>query len=462
MNAAMLANDPRFDVWLLRETGIDPASLGRSAFERAVLERAHATPPDPALTEHDGTALDAYWQRLNASPQERLALIEAIVVPETWFFRDREAFIALGRLAHEKLAREPSRMLRVLSVPCSSGEEPYSAAMTLLDAGIAAERFTIDALDISARAIELARQAIYGRNSFRGGDLAFRERHFTATADGWMLDERLRHAVNFKQTNLFEMTVDPLARYDVVFCRNVLIYFDQEAQDRAIRLLNTQLADDGMLFVGPAETGLMMRHALASARIPLAFAFRRLRPDEQRPTAANGTSFDHATPSPRVRAAAKPPLRTPESFHRREPAAATPHRRTTSMPRTGPSVAANREPSAGHTSLDEAQRLADTGLIDEAARTAHAFLTQHGPHAGAFHLLGLIADSRGHAADAQDYYRKTLYLEPAHYEALTHLATLLDAAGDRAAAAQLLRRAQRAAAAQTQTGSTKPSRGAHV
>jgi chemotaxis methyl-accepting protein methylase len=280
LNRAMNATAPCFAAWLLQETGIDARSLGINALERAVLERVRATGVASTAAALAEGAVDVYWQRLNDSPNERLALIEALVVPETWFFRDREAFVALARLANEKLARDPARVLRVLSVPCSSGEEPYSAAMALLDVGIGAERFTIDAMDISARAIELAQNAVYGRNSFRGGEFGFRERHFSSRIGGWVLNERIQQTVRFAQGNLFETSPSTGGLYDFIFCRNVLIYFQRDAQDRAIHLLDARLAEGGTIFVGPAETGLMMRHALSSARIPLAFAFQRTPPDE--------------------------------------------------------------------------------------------------------------------------------------------------------------------------------------
>ncbi|MBY4796491.1 MCP methyltransferase, partial [Burkholderia multivorans] len=95
--------------------------------------------------------------------------------------------------------------------------------------------------------------------------------------------------------------------------------------------------------------------------------------------------------------------------------------------------------------LEDAQALANAGAFDEAERVLAQFSARVGPHADAFYLLGLIADARGRAADASDFYRKALYLRPTHHEALTHLATLLDAGGDRAGAQWLLERARRSA-----------------
>jgi chemotaxis protein methyltransferase WspC len=448
MSAITNAADSRFETWLARETGIDASTLGVSTLARAVHERARATQAAPGED-----AFDAYYQLLTASPDERQALIETLVVPETWFFRDGEAFAALARLAAERLVREPSRVLRVLSAPCSTGEEPYSIAMALFDTGIAAERFTVDAVDISERALAHARTALYGRNSFRGRALDFRARHFSETEDGWLLNERIRQTVRFTRVNLFEAaTPGADAPYDFIFCRNMLIYFGRDAQDHAIRRLDAQLATGGTIFVGPAETGLMMRHPLSSARIPLAFAFQRALPDETAaraaltlplcvpvtvpvPTARNAVPSEPALPASRTRhtgTSAAAPLHTP-------PKLLSP--RVPVAPRT----TATQQSIANQTAtLEDAQRCADAGRLDEAEKLAHAYMKQHGPHADAFYLLGLIADAQNRSADARDHYRKALYLEPAHYEALTHLAALLDVIGDAAGAQQLMRRVERA------------------
>ena len=447
MSATQSAADSRFETWLARETGIDASTLGISALSRAVQERAR-------LTQAADEALDAYYQLLITSPEERQALIETLVVPETWFFRDSEAFAALARLAVERLLREPARALRVLSAPCSTGEEPYSIAMALLDAGIAAERFTVDAVDISERALAHARTALYGRNSFRGRALDFRARHFSETQGGWLLNERIRQTVRFARVNLFDATCSGDASYDFIFCRNMLIYFGRDSQDHAIRRLDAQLAPGGTIFVGPAETGLMMRHPLSSARIPLAFAFQRALPEETAaraafvlplcapvsapvsgPTARNAVPPEQTLPANRLRqtaASAAAPLHTPPKLlSPRVPAA--------------PQAKATTQSAANQTAtLDDAQRCADAGRLDEAEKLAHAYMKQHGPHADAFYLLGLIADAQNRGADAREHYRKTLYLEPAHYEALTHLAALLDMTGDAAGAQQLMRRVERA------------------
>ena len=126
-----------------------------------------------------------YWELVSASPNELQALTEAVVVAETWFFRDRAAFAAMARIALEHwLPANPEGVLRLLSLPCASGEEPYSIAMALLDSGFPSKRYRIDAIDISERTLAHAERATYGKNSFRGVELGFRDRHFEATAHG--------------------------------------------------------------------------------------------------------------------------------------------------------------------------------------------------------------------------------------------------------------------------------------
>ncbi|MDN7701625.1 CheR family methyltransferase [Burkholderia semiarida] len=470
----MNVSESRFRGWLLRETGIDPDSLGNDFLMRALTDRVHALQADgervPSAARAPVTpeALDAYWQQLNASADERRALIELFVVPETWFFRDREAFATLARLAAERLAAMSGRVIRVLSAPCSTGEEPYSAAMALLDAGLEPASFAIDAIDLSARAIEQARLGCYGRNAFRGTATEFRTRYFTPTRDGWLLDERVRACVQFSHANLVEPVADNGIRYDFVFCRNVLIYFDRDAQDRVIRSLDARLADDGMLFVGPAETGVAMRHGMRSARVPLAFAFHR----EPAGAAADACAarpvapLSAAVPHQRAERFTVAPLAAPRPVVAvappawfgdvRQPFAAAPAVETAAVDARADltvATAAAAVPAYDGIApaiddvptLEDAQALANAGAFDEAERVLAQFSARVGPHADAFYLNGLIADARGRAAEASDFYRKALYLRPTHHEALTHLATLLDVGGDRAGAQWLLERARRSA-----------------
>jgi chemotaxis protein methyltransferase WspC len=401
--------------------GLSVASIGSAAIARAVQERLSAC--------HLGD-LHAYLARVRGSGTELQALIEAVVVPETWFFRDGHAFTALARLAHKEwLPTHPEGVLSALSLPCSTGEEPYSIAMALLDAGVPADRFRVDAVDISARNLAQATRAVYGKNSFRGQEIGFRDRHFDATAGGYRLRETVRQQVRFQQGNLFAADLLPgVAIYDVIFCRNVLIYFDRPTQDRALVVMNRLLNAKGMLFVAPAETGLPASHGLVSTNEPLAFAFRKasVLPHAPKRKAAHPVK----PPAPRV-----PVTQASPALH----AARAPATRAVALV-TSPPSARSVDPAAD---LNEATRLADQGHFVEAATCCEEHLRQCGPSATAFYLMGLVRDATGNHAEAATYYRKALYLDPNHYDTQIHLALLMDKQGDPAGAQVLRNRARR-------------------
>ncbi len=176
-------SDQRFFDFLKERIGLDVTSVGPAIIERAVRQRCIAAQAPSA---------DEYWRTLQDSQDEQQALIEAVIVPETWFFRYPESFATLAKLASKRLAEINNlRALRILSLPCSTGEEPYSIAMALLDAGLKPHQFKVDGMDVSPLSVEKARRALYGKNSFRGDDIAFRDRHFINEGESYRLDQRV-------------------------------------------------------------------------------------------------------------------------------------------------------------------------------------------------------------------------------------------------------------------------------
>jgi len=386
-------------VQFLRETiGLDAGSIGRGVVERAILDRQTAAGAADAI---------AYLARLRSSKEELQALIEAVVVPETWFFRDPGAFDALSSVVRHGAVPMATEPLRLLSVPCSTGEEPYSMAMALLDAGVPSARFQVDAMEISTRALALAEAATYGRNSFRGSGAMGREHHFEPAPRGRRVCERVRRQVRFRHGNMLACPFAPgRDRFDIVFCRNLLIYFDRAAQDRAIQTLGALLKPEGLLFVGSSEGGLALNHAFVSAKLPMAFAFRRPHARADRSRTATKRRAARAT------AAAPAP------------------------------AAAEARPVAAVT-LEEIRAVADQGRFDEAAALCEEHVRAMGPSADAFCLLGVVRDAAGEVDAAAASYRKALYLEPAHADAVMHLALLVERQGREAEAKVLWSRARR-------------------
>ncbi len=249
--------------------GLDPAVTGTGLIDRAVRTRMRAL----GLTEQDSAH---YLTRLNGSRAELELLIEEVVIPETWFFRDSQPFTLLA----DRFATSRESVLRVLCVPCATGEEPFSVAMALLDHGMRPDQFHILGVDLSHRALGLARRGIYGENAFRGQERSFRDRHFRLTDEGYVLDPAVASTVEFRQGNLVDPSfLSDEPPFDAVFCRNLLIYFDDAARRTALDHLERLVAQDGLLFVGHAENLGPIAARFQPAGPTYCFAFRcRIRP----------------------------------------------------------------------------------------------------------------------------------------------------------------------------------------
>ena len=419
---------PRFFSFLKDRIGLDVASVGEAIIERALRQRCTAT---------DAAHGDAYWNLLQSSATEQQALIEAVIVPETWFFRYPESFASLSTMARERLtALKGARPVRILSLPCSTGEEPYSIAMALFDASIPAQQFTIDAMDISPISIQKAQRGIYGKNSFRGIDIAYRERHFDPVEDGFQLHDRIRQQINFKAGNLLDPALLAQTPYDFVFCRNLLIYFDQPTQRHVFEVLKRLTRDDGILFIGPAEGSLLTRMGMRSTGLAQTFAFSHYAqpPELFTPTVASAP----------VASVSRVPAAAPVA-PRQTPRVAPPRSSALFQPTPSASTASLDAPGTYDTAalLATIASFANQGKSSEARAACERYLKQHEPVAQVFYWLGLLSEVEGGIAQAQAFYRKALYLQPQHPETLAQLAALLTAQGDSVGARRLNERAAR-------------------
>jgi chemotaxis protein methyltransferase WspC len=359
------------------------------------------------------------------------ALVEQVVVPETWFFRDAEAFSAAAQITSDKHARL-NRPIRILSLPCASGEEPYSIAMALRDTGIHDGHFRIEGIDISHTAIARAQHAVYQEKSFRNRDLAFRDRHFTLTEQGFALAPHIRRLVKFRQGNLFDSAMERTelsAAFDLIFCRNLLIYFDQAKQAAAIRKLDALLQPEGLLFVGYAEAATLFQHGFAVAPFPRAFALQRAVPEAPATLPALPGTL------------AVPFLQCIRSMQPIRPALQPPP-----FLATAAAGIAKRRPTVGERAgvlLEQAQSLADQGKTQEAREKFASYLDAVPDSADAHFMLGLLSEKQRDTAAAENHLRRAVYLNPNHYEALCHLALLAEHQGDASGASLFKRRAAR-------------------
>lgn len=352
------------------------------------------------LAETGLSSGEAYLVYLKSHSRELAELVDLVVVPETFFFRYPASFRALMEWA---LKRE-ARPLRVLSLACSTGEEPYSIAMALLDAGFSESDFVIEARDLSTAAIAAARRGHYGSKSFREVSGDWRERYFSEEGQ---IAPRLRRLVDFGIENLLHL--GDTACWDAVFCRNSLIYFPLGEQKKIAAAIDRALVADGIIFIGPAEPPLFIEAGWAPSGYPMSFSCVR-REAKARPAAK-----------------AFPPAKTPP--------------RPKPLPKAR--FVAPAPPVGSAVSLEEARSLADAGRLDEAQAMLFAALKADPAQAEAHFLQGVVEEARGHLELAEASYRRAIYLTPSHTEALRHMALLLKSQGRGQAASHLHRRAAR-------------------
>jgi len=463
-------------------------NLGRNQVERAVRERMEATgQSDRKQYAHELAHGDA--------AHELAQLVELVVVPESWLFRDPQAFAVAVEFVKVRLARG-ARLVRILSVPCAGGEEPYSMAMALCDAGVPLESFAIDALDISAGCVARASGGVFGRNAFRAQDLGFRERYFTpvqGSDDLHRIAASLQQRVRIRQGNVLLEGSAPSASYDIIFCRNLLIYFDRPTAATAAARLSALLADDGIMFAGYAEVPVFTQNGFVPLPHRHAFALRKAlaepgdtpawaalpgaAPVPRRVAAA--TAAAHRAPRPAAGLSAAGAgfatgagatsfgtLAVPASPAAGSgPAGATAglsQRLRPRVPRTTaawPGASASASLAGAYVSLRgdaalasapssaallaQARQLADQGRTTEAAAACRDILAKAPETPDAYFILALLAEAGQKPEDAEQQLKRCLYLQPEHYEALCHLALLAEQGGNRSAAANLKARAAR-------------------
>jgi chemotaxis protein methyltransferase WspC len=416
-HAAPLSAEALLQQWI----GLDAQTIGSTAVSRAVQIRMQAC----GDSEEGG-----YLARLTRDTDEQSRFIDEIVVPESWFFRDPQVFACVQRSATTQIAAAGRTPIRILCVPCAAGEEPYSVAMALFDAGLAAAEFTIDAVDVSQAAVARASAATYSANAFRVADLTFRDRWFQAKGSAFQLDDAVRHQVRFSQGNLLD---DSFAAdrepYDIVFCRNLLIYLTTDARRRAEQTLDRLVTPAGLLAVGAAEPPIL-KGSWIPAETSSVFTLRRgTRPADGFPKSGPPSAVRAVFPtlqSAFSKLAATSPKLAAASATLIEPVAPT--------------------PSAVDDLLRKAGELAHAGRHAEALLMCQQHEQACGPCPKVFFLMGMLHQSSGDLDRAEGCLHKTLYLDANHDEAFLALALVAMQRGDSRMAERYRQSATRALA----------------
>jgi chemotaxis protein methyltransferase CheR len=235
----------------------------------------------PRLRELHLTTLRDYYQYLRFHPDRdtELARLPAMVTNnETYFFRETHQFdLLVSHVIPERRAALRGRPLRVLCAGCSSGEEPYSLSIALHNAGVALAGISweIDGCDLNVERIARAQEALYAESSLRACDADARRKYFVAEAGGFRLRDKYRANVRLFPTNLMAPNgALGWSVYDVILCRNMLIYVSDEAFGRVIGLFARSLLPGGYLLLGHSESLLDRKTAFAPAMVNGAVVYR--------------------------------------------------------------------------------------------------------------------------------------------------------------------------------------------
>jgi len=238
--------------FLYRRTGMIFTEAKRYYVEKRVVERMAAT---------RSGSFASYFARLRTDVQHEIELfINAFTVNETYFYREDHQLKCLGNdlLAERLAARKNHGTIRIWCAPCSTGEEPYSVAIWLLENWPPVDRYEIEILgsDIDTQALQACRQGIFGKRALMRLSAALVGKYFEPV-DGqhWRILEELRESVQFSRVNIVEPEeTRPHGRFDVIFCRNVLIYFDDASRRVAAENLYENLLPGGFICLGHTES----------------------------------------------------------------------------------------------------------------------------------------------------------------------------------------------------------------
>jgi chemotaxis protein methyltransferase CheR len=387
----------------------------------------------------------AYLDHLAQSwpPAELDVLAGRLTVPETYFFRNEEQFHALADVVvpARTQGRASDRTLRLLSMGCATGEEPYTLAIVVREAlGWLAPGWSVSVLgvDVNPAVLERAERGRFAGWSLRATPEVMLRRWFRPDGDGMALDEEIRRSVRFVTGNLADSAAEARwwspETYDVIFCRNVLIYLTAEHAAAAVARLVTALAPGGFLFLGHAETGHGRTAGVDLRHSHNTFYFQRGGPaaivaEPARPSLPLARRSDR----PPTHRAGRPPARPARAAH----SALRPTQRALDLLRQErfedafAQVASESGPEA---LLLRAVLLADLGRLADAEAECHRLIDSDALNAGAHYLLAVCREGTGDVTTARSYAGTAAYLDPGFAMPRLRLGLLAQRRGDVTAA----------------------------
>lgn len=397
---------------LKNNIGLHADTVGVSSIERAISHRM----------SHVGlTSASSYYTLLKKDPKEFGELVEEVVVPETWFFRNKSPFDALrgclSEMGYFDKGTVQNAPLKILSLPCATGEEPYSIAMALMDIGLSDDDFHVDGIDVSKRALTKARRAIYGQHSFREDEVNIQDRYFKKTRSGFQLLPEVRSHVSFDKANVITDNISPSNEYyDIIFCRNLLIYFERHTQSLVLEKIRHMLKPGGYLFVGHVETTQISKDHFHKINSPKSFGYRRITNAENNKVANNNVGsvdklkdiYDQLVEVTKKDASLAKNIKSPKAIKTKKISA----------------------PFVTVSSWVKVEKLIEEGHYSEATLLCENKLSTDPENADGYYFLGLISNLCGSFGGAESLLKKAIYLAPNHQKALSLSILLAESRGD--------------------------------
>ncbi|GEM_PF-1955855 len=427
----------RFLEFLKRHTGM------------VLLKSAEAHAEDMIRKRMFAKKFTSAWEYLNflqfhdVGGCEFARLLPAVTVGETSFFRTQSHFNALKNVViPDLLYRKHAgrQKIRAWSAGCATGEEPYSIAMTFHQevGNLDQWDFSVFASDVDGCAIRKARAGVYRQKEAARIPAPIRERYFTAVGGEYILDETIKNLVEFRTLNLNDWSGGPAFEgvepgFDVIFCENVIIYFEKPVIEQFVRRLFNVLKPGGYLFLGYSESLYKFAHRFENVSYQDTFFYRRpLEEVRPHPAAETKPQRSKTTPSQvRPRERRRPPREKnrpspPDPANRARP----PQPAKATTPPSGP----EQTTPTDRTPLPERLRLAFEGIragdFPDAASRIEAHLKERPLDPEAHYLMGLAEEGRGNDLDAALEWRRALFLAPGHVASHLRLGDHLARAGE--------------------------------
>lgn len=373
----------------------------------------------------------SYEQRLLADRNELRQLAERILNHETYFFRNQPHLRALREVLLPELHRRkpPGEPIRIWSAGCATGEEAYSLALAALEALPLTNRpIEIWATDLSSAALATAQTGVYAGRSLSQVEPGLLNRYFTPSGNGYQVSEQVRALVEFERLNLLDPLPARVQAIDIVFCQNVLIYFQQATSQAFLGQLFIRLPEGALLFLGFSETLWSLFNGFHTREVLGAYVYYK--------EAFSATPVVPAKPAPRAKTA--PLVRVETRTERVENATVAvdsatntasnqPKRRGTAELRSSGITAGSEQAglNQAQTLLALARQYADRGQLDLALVEAETALALDPMHSEAALLVGVLRSRQGQWAAAATHLERARYLNPTAPLISFHLAEVL-------------------------------------